>query len=302
MVFDRAPDQALVTRYTNLMITNPDWGAARLRQELRKSPEGTKGGRLLVPEEFPTIRAAIEAAVPGNAVYVAPGVYRENILLNKAVNLIGAGRDRVTVETTHDLNALSVSKVSSGVIIRGFTFRHTGTEDAELRKFLVSIDGSTVIFEENAVLKGNGDGINLKEGAVGTIRNNVVKDNRWSGISLFAGVSGSIVDNVFEGNQTGIEVRESVTRMEIRSNQVRTSAYNGMWLAESDNVTLVDNRVTDNGAPGTNYGGIGIGKGRPILRGNLAHGNRSTGIWWRETASPNIQGGNISDGKELPAQ
>lgn len=301
MVFDRAPDQSVVTRYTNLMITNPDWDAARLRQEFRKSAEGLKGGRLLVPEEFPTITAALAAAVPGNVVHVAPGTYREKIYLNKAVNLVGAGRDRVMVEVPANNNALQISKVN-GVTVRGFTFRHTNAEETERRSFLISIDGSTVTFEDNAVLNGNGDGVSLREGAAGTIRNNLIRGQRWSGISLFAGTSGSIANNIIEENQTGINVRETVSRLEITGNQVRSSLYNGVWLAEGDNITLSDNLVTDNGAPGTNFGGLGIGKGRPILRGNVARDNRSTGIWWQEAARPNIQAGNISDGKELPVQ
>jgi hypothetical protein len=58
--------------------------------------------------------------------------------------------------------------------------------------------------------------------------------------------------------------------------------------------------VTSNSTAGTNYGGIGIGKGRPALRGNLVRDNNGSGIWWNDEAKPRIGAGNISDGKELP--
>lgn len=301
MVFDRAPEQTVITRYTNLMITNPDWNAARLRQEFRKSAEGVKGGRLLVPEEFPAIAAALAAAVPGNAVHVAPGTYREKVYLDKAVDLIGAGRDRVTVEVAANQNALQVFKVN-GVTVRGFTFRHTNAEDTERRSSLVSIDGSTMIFEENAVVDGNGNGLIIRGSGSSTVRRNIFRGQRWNGVTLYAGATGAVIDNVMENNQqNGLSVLEQVSRLEIARNTVTGSGYLGIWIGEGDNLTLTNNRVTGNGTAGQHYGGIGIGKGRPLFTGNVASDNIGAGIWWQEAARPDIQAGNMSDGKELTA-
>ncbi|MCW5549147.1 MAG: protein kinase [Opitutaceae bacterium] len=300
MVFDRAPDAQTVARYTALMIQNPNWDAARLRKELRSSPEGLKGGRLLVPEEFSTIRAAVDAAVAGNVVHVAPGIYRESVYINKAVSLIGAGRDRVTIEVAPNQNALNVSKVS-GITVSGFTFRHNATADTETRSFVVSITEGSLVFEDNAVLDGNGDGLNLKDGGFATVRRNIIRNHRWTGLSLFANASGRIEDNLIERNQTGIHIRAVLGRTEIIGNDLRGNQRNGIWVGEGDNVTLNNNRVTGNGTVGERYGGIGIGKGRPTLNGNVAFDNIGTGIWWNAAAQPNIGRGNMSDGKDLTA-
>ncbi|GMV98423.1 MAG: hypothetical protein AMXMBFR83_27730 [Phycisphaerae bacterium] len=297
MVFDRAPDAALLARLTEQLVQSPAWDAARLRQELRNSPEGRKGGRLLVPEEFSTIAAAIRAAVPGNAVHVAPGVYRESLFLNKAVNLIGAGRDRVTVETTPDWNALSVSKVN-GVTVRGITFRHSATVDLETRTYLVNLAESSLVFEDNAVISGNGVGLNVQGGGFVTVRRNLFRDSRWSGLTLQTGVSGQISENVFERNQVGINVNGVPGRLEITGNDVRANQRNGIWVKEGDNLTLNQNRVTGNGTAGQNYGGIGIARGRPVLKGNVAADNFGAGIWWNKEAQPTFGRGNLSDGKD----
>lgn len=78
-----------------------------------------------VPGDFPTIQAAIEAALDGDEIVVAPGVYNEAIdLLGKAIVLRSeAGPDLTTIDGA----GLQVSVVrcvsgeGSNTLIRGFT-------------------------------------------------------------------------------------------------------------------------------------------------------------------------------------
>jgi len=44
---------------------------------------------LVVPTQFPTIQAAINAASSGNTVKVLPGTYTEQITINKNLTLMG---------------------------------------------------------------------------------------------------------------------------------------------------------------------------------------------------------------------
>jgi parallel beta-helix repeat protein len=300
MVFDRAPTESEIAGYTELLIKNMDWSPTRLREEIRVSPAGLNGGRLLVPEEFPTIGKALDAAKPGNAVHVAPGIYRETIYLAKAVNLIGAGHDQVTIEATHDSAVLNISNVPATVVC-GFTFRHESEDESELRASLVHMSKSTVQFEDNAVLSANGNGLWIASGTNATIRNNEFRQNRWAGLVLNAGSVSIIADNTFDYNNYGILIGEGVTRAEISRNKLRGNQLQGIRILEGDNIILADNRVTDNARSG-NYGGIYIGKGRPVLRGNVAQGNPGGGILWKQEANPRIQAGNISDDRELPLQ
>ena len=56
---------------------------------------------LRVPEEFDSIQAAIDAAGPDDVVAVAPGTYRENLVVSSYVRLVGLGDapTDVTVQT-----------------------------------------------------------------------------------------------------------------------------------------------------------------------------------------------------------
>jgi len=301
MVFNRSPTPTELDDYTTKLVENPAWNAAGLRQELRESPAGRKGGRLLVPTEFPTIREAISAAVPGNAIHVAAGTYAESIYLDKAISLIGAGRDQVTLATDCTRNALRVVNVT-GVTISGFTFRHTDTNELGNRASLVSFSGSSVRFAGNALRQANGMGMWIAGSGSSTVVDNIIHGGRWSGINVDEKGSAEIRNNEITANQSSaITVSDSAGKVSIIGNEVRQSGLNGIWVAGGESVTLIDNRLSGNSAAKENYGGIGIGGGRPVLRGNVSLENKGAGIWWDpEKAQPRIGPGNFSDGQELP--
>mmetsp|Transcript_12175 Transcript_12175/g.19099 ORF Transcript_12175/g.19099 Transcript_12175/m.19099 type:complete len:133 (+) Transcript_12175:496-894(+) len=74
-----------------------------------------------VPEEFPTICAAISAANWGDRILVSPGVYSETLAIFKALEIVGTGDDRqqtvirstgktaVTVESTTTQNPVTLN-------------------------------------------------------------------------------------------------------------------------------------------------------------------------------------------------
>src|SRR5215211_854660 len=50
---------------------------------------------LKVPDDYPTIQAALDAADTGDIIQVRAGIYSENIVLNKAVTLTAEGFDQI---------------------------------------------------------------------------------------------------------------------------------------------------------------------------------------------------------------
>ena len=56
---------------------------------------------LNVPDDHPTIQAAIDAAKPGDTVLVAPGEYRETLRLSSGVRIKGVDRDEVLPLVRH---------------------------------------------------------------------------------------------------------------------------------------------------------------------------------------------------------
>ncbi len=52
---------------------------------------------LTVPDDYPTIQAAIDAAEPGDTVFVRAGTYTENVTVDKEIRLLGSGRGEVRI-------------------------------------------------------------------------------------------------------------------------------------------------------------------------------------------------------------
>jgi hypothetical protein len=58
---------------------------------------------LVVPRDYPTIQAAVDAAQPGDRIEVRPGVYREQVVIGKDVSVTGSGKGRTTIRAPRSL-------------------------------------------------------------------------------------------------------------------------------------------------------------------------------------------------------
>jgi len=66
---------------------------------------------LKVPGDHPTISAAIAAANPGDTVRVAGGTYREQVVIDKAIKLHGAGREKTIIDGENRTDLTSLGQV-----------------------------------------------------------------------------------------------------------------------------------------------------------------------------------------------
>ncbi len=90
-----------------------------------------------VPGDFPTIQAAIDAAVPGDTINVLAGTYNENIIVNKAVTIIGSGVGITTITGTGVGDVVHIT--ADGVNMNGFTVTNGGANAADAG---IKLDGA----------------------------------------------------------------------------------------------------------------------------------------------------------------
>lgn len=153
--------------------------------------------------DFRSVQKAIDAAPPGARIEVAAGVYRENILIEKSVALIGAGIGRTIVELPGDtaptleehwegilkkLEAMTLAELKTGAqkilrgkpsaepfIIRGdHRVRVEGVQlvwvgpknsDSSVIESLVQISEADVTLRETAILGSSADAVRAQSGA-----------------------------------------------------------------------------------------------------------------------------------------
>src|ERR1700733_11894030 len=74
---------------------------------------------------FSTIGAAVAAASPGSKIRVEPGTYKEDVVIGKALSLIGADARNTIIDATGLPNGLNINGVENpglrNVFVSGFT-------------------------------------------------------------------------------------------------------------------------------------------------------------------------------------
>jgi parallel beta-helix repeat protein len=191
---------------------------------------------LLVPSEYPSIQAAIDAAVAGDVVLVSPGTYPESIdFLGKAIEVRSqAGPARTTIDGGGQ--ALWVVRMTTG-------------ESRASRLEGFTITGGLGALESSGP---QGGGIRLHN-ASPTLEKLRVTGNSgvYGGGIRVAGGAPLLADVVLDGNQAllggGLYAEMSqlaILGIELRSNQVNIYG-GGMWIA-GGTLALEDGLVRDN--------------------------------------------------------
>jgi parallel beta-helix repeat protein len=251
---------------------------------------------LQVPQDHPTIQAAIDAASDGAKILIAPGTYQENLVIRRSVRLQGVARDRVILE--------SINKDLSAVLVVGTS--HPFPSNDEYFRVLI----------ENLTVTNSSVGVEVIGVPHVLIRDNAFRNIRADSIftaAIPATISGyvSICKNIFTGYEGGIvaspldsqyvniigntfhnadiRVYKSSAYMEddIRLIHPRVHIYKntiqnlkggrsaaGILLYDAAAVKIGENTVE--GGEGV---GIVLGQGsEAILEGNLIRGNRHAGV------------------------
>jgi len=142
---------------------------------------------LHVPAQFATIRAAVEAAKPGDTVVIGPGVYKEEVYINKPLKLYGSG-------------------AANTVIIPWRTEKLVGGQPG-FRGFLVSLAEGKVELKRLAVVGALFAGIDLKLGeSASACISEIVASENTAGINFTGFGQLTISKCMLANNNLGISV------------------------------------------------------------------------------------------------
>lgn len=243
-------------------------------------------GKRSVPDEYPTIQTAIDAAEDGEDIIVQAGTYKENIVIDKAINLIGVGNpvidgggkagDQATMlivyldnKATGRVQGFTVTGGGAGQFGHGIQILNCSPEIVDNRitgnKHVgVGIHGQKK-FTENAKIHNNyiydnAVGVSNGLGAGGTIYNNNISNNKVTGIGVRGLATPTVKLNSITGNYIGIGVREEAYPV-IEGNEVRDNVV-GIAVNPGDAAAAL-------AAPGSKLS----------VHGNTVSGNRRSGIF-----------------------
>jgi parallel beta-helix repeat protein len=151
-----------------------------------------------VPLNFTSIQAAVDNANSSDTIVISPGTYRENLIINKSLTLIGEDRDTTIVDGLGVGDAISIR--SDSVTITGLTVMSNGTD---IRGKAIAVNHHGGIIVDATKLAGSDYALSLAVCSNSIFSNNVIIDNTY-GIELINTNNNVFSNNTISGNDEGI--------------------------------------------------------------------------------------------------
>ena len=242
--------------------------------------------------DFATITEAINAANPGDRILVRPGLYQENIVMDKPLEIMGDGELSEIVVETKGKNVM-VFRTTMGRV-SNLTLRQN-----EGDFFCVDIAQGRLEIDECDITSQGFSCVSIHGGADPRIKRNRIHDGMKHGVSVYENGKGTIEDNDIYGNGfSGVAIRDEGNPV-VRQNRIHDEKQNGVLVYENGKGTIEDNDIYGNG-----FSGVEIRDGgNPVVRQNKIYDGKGGGIFVNNNGKGTIEEneifGNTYSGVEI---
>ena len=240
---------------------------------------------------YPTISAALAAATPGSRILVRPGLYKENIVFDKPVEIIGDGSpEDIVVEVLGEANVIRFTTTMGRVT--NLTLRHLGGESSG---YCVDIAGGRLDLEDCHITSRGLACVVIHSGADPRLRRNRIHGGSQGGVVVYGNGQGTLEDNdIFDNALSGVEITHGGNPT-LRRNRIHDGKQSGIYVHDNGQGTLEDNEIFRN-----RLAGVAIKRnGNPMLRRNRIHDGSQAGVMVYENGQGTLEHNEIF-GNTLP--
>lgn len=163
-------------------------------------------------QNFRSIQVAIDAASPGDIVWISEGNYSGNITITKSrISIIGKNKEKVIIQN----GGIKIN--SNNVTVSGFTIRNGG----------ISIDHAVNVTISGVIIQNEGD------------------ENHHFGISLYFANNNTIINTTVINKPVGIGLTNSHNNT-ISGNTIKSSSRYGIHISQSNGNIVNNNNFEKN--------------------------------------------------------
>jgi len=196
---------------------------------------GAQPATIVVPDDYPTIQEAIDAANPGDTIYVRSGIYEGNVYVSKSLSLIGECKNTTVIVGDGRGNVVDI--VADNVVISRFSIKHAGNYFSGI--FLEN-SSSSFVFDNN--VEDNYYGVKLYNCSNCLVFRNNATNNRWGHIVLDSSHNCSVLNNFVAGNWMGIYLL-NCSDCSISRNIIAKANGSGIELEHSSGCSISRNHA-----------------------------------------------------------
>jgi F-box protein 11 len=259
--------------------------------------------------DFTSIAKAISEVQPGTRILVRKGVYKERLVIDKPLEIIGDGeaKDIVIQATGADVIMFQASMGR----LANLTLQQLGgssegycvdiaqgrleLEDCDITSQSLACvaihSGADPRLRRNHIHESKtGSGIYVYENAQGTIEDNDIFNNVLSGVEINTSSNPTLRRNrIHDGKQGGVFINEGGQGI-LEDNEIFANAHSGVNISTDANPTLRRNRIRDNKQCGVYV----FERGQGILEDNDVLDNGFSGIYSRDRSNPILKNNRIN--------
>ena len=141
------------------------------------------------PNNYTSIQDGIDNASDGDTIFVYSGTYYENVVVDKALTLLGEEKETTIIDGNKSGDVIYIS--ADWVNISGFTIKNSGNQSSEAG---IEINSNYTILSDNN-FSNNQYGIYLTYSDGNNILKNNISNNSKYGIYLYAASDANIISN-----------------------------------------------------------------------------------------------------------
>jgi parallel beta-helix repeat protein len=193
---------------------------------------------------YTSIQGAVNNANPGDTVYVFTGVYKENLILNKKINLMGENKYATIIDAQNSGTAVTIQ--SNWVNVTGFTITNcSGNGIYILNRAIIRIENNIINNVVNQGVELNNNCNNI------TISNNDIDSCKYGVLLSFQNKDNKVLVNKISNTQIGVYFWNTNIRNSIIGNTISASTLSGIYLWTSNtNNKVYHNSLVNNVLPG----------------------------------------------------